>query len=163
MSTKRCRECRDGEKSISATVYVTGSRYSGNGRPIPYKGYLCDEHLESIQEEDTAISKIIQVSEGGKPKVLKINKAAAPFSPSDRFEVRQGDERFGEDSRDWFVTDHDYPIARCSTKTYANLLGTAPELLAALKMIIQKHHRCQLTLDQLNPVTHLIAKAEGRA
>ncbi len=55
---KFCRECRDGEKKVEATVYVTGLRVLDTGMKIPYQGPICDDHLESIQNEDVEVKFI---------------------------------------------------------------------------------------------------------
>lgn len=55
---KLCRECKDAETNENASVHVTGVRTLDNGKKIPYKGYVCDSHLEYIQENDTEIKSI---------------------------------------------------------------------------------------------------------
>ena len=46
---KYCAQCRAGENKESATVYVEGKIQSSySDRMIPYKAYLCDDHLELL-------------------------------------------------------------------------------------------------------------------
>ena len=57
---KLCRECRDGETEAEATHTVIGVRTLDNGRKVPYRGAVCDLHLESICDntELTTIERV---------------------------------------------------------------------------------------------------------
>lgn len=55
---KQCRECRDGEIEAEADYSVKGMRELDSGRKVPYKGNICEEHLDYIQENDTELTHI---------------------------------------------------------------------------------------------------------
>lgn len=47
-----CAQCRAGGSLIEADWYVEGSAWtSGASRAMPYRGYLCAEHKDMLDEE----------------------------------------------------------------------------------------------------------------
>lgn len=49
--TRYCASCRRGENKVEADHFIKGTRVTGDGRKVPYRGYLCEDHLEIMVED----------------------------------------------------------------------------------------------------------------
>lgn len=73
---KYCAICKPCERDVEADYFVKGKTWSpyNPDRMIPYRGYLCWEHL-MYMEEDGAILEIVEyVSEYAKKKLIQDTK-----------------------------------------------------------------------------------------
>ncbi len=61
--TRYCSQCKSGENTIDADYLVKGKIYSSSGRSIPYRAYLCREHLDMLRSDDADLTIIDWVSD----------------------------------------------------------------------------------------------------
>ena len=63
MATKFCASCRNGENEVEADYLVKGRHWVDDDRSVPYRAYLCKEHLEMMLEDGDDLDIVEYVGE----------------------------------------------------------------------------------------------------
>ena len=59
---KKCASCKRGGTDIEADYLVKGKVWINNERMMPYRAYLCEEHLDMMEDDDAELEIVEFVS-----------------------------------------------------------------------------------------------------